>query len=180
MKRLALLVIAVCALAVAVPVAETAPTSDSGCSVEHLSDAECQGPDMRPAAASCEISTWVGNATCDLTVADGVGDSAIGFIKVFAALQDTDWHTEFHMVIRDKSTGEVLFSRDGSNTTPVSGHPTPPEQTLGYSAPLSAPGGSEAVCEVTGTHTPVGAAFSAQAVIEGFGAFNNVFRCEVR
>lgn len=180
MKRLAVLVMALCALAVAVPVAQTAPTSDTGCSVEHLSGAECQGPDMRPAADSCEISTWVGNATCDLTVSDGVANSAIGFISVFAALQDTNWHTEFHMVIRDKSTGEVLFSRDGSNTTPVSGHPTPLGQTQGISAPLSAPGGSEAVCEVTGTHTPAGAAFSAQAVLEGFGAFNNILRCEVR
>ena len=148
MKRLAVLVMALCALTVAVPVAQTAPTSDTGCSVEHLSGAECQGPDMRPAADSCEISTWVGNATCDLTVSDGVANSAIGFISVFAALQDTNWHTEFHMVIRDKNTGEVLFSRDGSNTTPVSGHPTPSGQTNGISAPLSAPGGSEAGCEV--------------------------------
>jgi hypothetical protein len=180
MKRLALLVVALCALAVAVPAAQTAPTSDSGCTIEHLSNAECQGPDVRPALSSCEIATWVGNASCDLTVADGAADSTIGFLKVYGALQGTDWHTEFHMVIRDKTTGEVLFSRDGSTTTAVSSAPEPTEQTLGWSAPLSVPGGSEAVCEITGTHTPVGAAFSAQAVIEGFGAFNNTFRCEVR
>ena len=180
MKRLAVLVMALCALAVAVPVAETAPTSDTGCTVEHLSGAECQGPDAKPAAESCEIATWVGNASCDLTVADGVANSAIGFLTVFGALQDTNWHTEFHLVIRDKSTGDVLLSRDGSNTTPVSGAPEPPHQTLAFSAPFSAPGGSEAVCEITGTHTPAGAAFSAQAVLEGFGAFNNILRCEVR
>jgi hypothetical protein len=180
MKRLAVLVIALCALAVAVPVAQTAPTSDTGCTVEHLSGAECQGPDAEPAAASCEIATWVGNASCDLTVSDGVANSAIGFVTVFAALQGTDWHTELHLTIRDKSTGEVLLSRDGSNTTPVSGAPGPPHQALGFSAPFSAPGGSEAVCEITGTHTPAGAAFSAQAVLEGFGAFNNILRCEVR
>jgi hypothetical protein len=180
MKRLALLVVALGALAVAVPVAQTAPTSDSGCTVEHLSGAACQGPDVRPALNSCEIATWVGDASCDLTVADGAADTAIGFLKVYGALQDSDWLTEYHMVIRDKSTGAVLLSRDGSNTTPVSGAPEPPEQTLGISAPLAAAGGSEAVCEITGTHTPAGAAFSAQAVVDGFGAFNNVFRCEVR
>jgi hypothetical protein len=180
MKRLALLVLPVCALAVAVPAAQTAPTSDTGCSVEHLSGAACQGPDTDAAASSCEIATWVGDASCDLTVSDGVANTASGFVTVFAALQDTNWHTEFHLVIRDKSTGEVLLTRDGSTTTPVSGHPTPSNQTLAISAPLSAPGGGEAVCEVTGTHSPAGAAFSAQAVLEGFGAFNNILRCEVR
>jgi hypothetical protein len=180
MKRLALLVVALGALAVGVPGAQTAPTSDTGCTVEHISGAACQGPDMRPEANACEISTWVGDATCDLTVSDGAADSAIGFLNVFAALQDTNWRTEFHMVIRDKSTGAVLFSRDGSNTTPLTGAPEPPAQSLGFSGPLSAPGGGEAVCEITGTHTPAGAAFSAQAVIEGFGAFNNVFRCQVQ
>jgi hypothetical protein len=180
MKRLALLVVALGALAVAVPAAQTAPTQPNGCTVEHISGAACQGPDMRPEASACEISTWVGDASCDLTVSDGVADSAIGFVTVFAALQDTNWHTEFHLVIRDKSTGAVLFSRDGSNTTPVSGAPMPPEQALGFSDPLSAPGGSEAVCEITGTHTPAGAAFSADAVLEGFGALNNILRCEVR
>jgi hypothetical protein len=180
MKRLTLLVVALGALAVAVPAAQTAPTQPNGCTVEHISGAACQGPDMKPAPEACEISTWVDNASCDLTVADGVADSAIGFLNVFAALQDTNWHTEFHMVIRDKSTGEVLFSRDGSNTTPVSAGPDPPAQSLGFSAPLSAPGSGEAVCEITGTNTPAGAAFSAQAVTDGFGAYNNVFRCEVR
>jgi hypothetical protein len=180
MKRLALLVVALGALAVAVPAAQTAPTQPNGCSVEHISGAECQGPDMKPAPEACDISTWVDNASCDLTVADGVGDTAIGFLNVFAALQDTNWHTEFHMVIRDKATGAVLFSRDGSNTTPVSGAPDPPAQSLGFSAPLLAPSGGEAVCEITGTHTPAGAAFSAQAVTDGFGAYNDVFRCEVR
>jgi hypothetical protein len=180
MKRLALLAVAVGALAVAVPAAQTAPTSDNGCTAEHLSGAPCQGPDVRPALNSCEIATWVGDASCDLTVADGVGDTTIGFLKVFSALEGTDWHSEFHMVVRDKATGEVLFSRDGSTTTPASGSPEPPAQTSIWSDPLTVPGGAEAVCEVTGTHTPAGAAFSADAVIEGFGAFNNTFRCEVR
>ena len=180
MKRLALLVVALGTLAVGVPAAQTAPTSATGCTGEHLSGAACQGPDVRPALNSCEIATWVGDASCDLTVADGVADTSIGFLKVFAALQETNWHTEFHMVIRDKGTGQVLFSRDGSTTTPVSAATEPPAQTSIWSVPLTAPGGSEAVCEVTGTHTPVGAAFSADAVIEGFGAFNNTFQCEVR
>jgi hypothetical protein len=180
MKRLALLVVALGALAVGVPAAQTAPTSDTGCTVEHISGAECQGPDMNAAADSCSISTWVGNAGCDLTVADGAADTAVVFLGVWGALQDTNWQTEFHLVIRDKSTGAILFSRDGSTTTPVSDSPEPPEQIESYSAPLTVPGASEAVCEVTGTHTPAGAAFSADAVIEGFGAFNNVLRCQVR
>ena len=180
MKRLALLVVAVGALAIGVPGAQAAPTSDTGCTVEHLSGAACQGPDVRPALNSCEIATWVGDASCDLTVADGTADTTIGLLKVFAALEGTDWQTEFHMVIRDKTTGEVLFSRDGTETTPASGAPEPPEHVLAWSAPLAVPGGSEAVCEITGTHTPVGSPFSAQAVLEGFGAFNNTFRCEVR
>jgi hypothetical protein len=181
MKRVALLAVALCALAVVVPVAQTAPTQPNGCTVEHLSGAECQGPDLEPEADSCDISTWVGNATCDLTVSDGVANTSIGFISVFAALQDTNWHSELHLVIRDKGTGQVLFSRDASVTAPVSEHPQGPTvDTEAWSAPLSATGGGEAVCEVTGTHTPAGAPFSAQAVLEGFGAFNNILRCEVR
>jgi hypothetical protein len=181
MKRLALLVGAVSVLAVAVPAAETAPTSENGCTVEHLSGAACQGPDFEPAADFCEITTWVGDASCELTVSDGVANNASGFIKVYAALQDTDWHTEFHMVVRDKATGQVLFSRDGSSTTPVSGSPAPPpDQTLGFGAPTVVAGGSEVICEVTGTHTPAGTAFSAEAALNGFGEFNNVFRCQVR
>ena len=103
MKRLALLVVAVGALAIGVPGAQAAPTSDTGCTVEHLSGAACQGPDVRPALNSCEIATWVGDASCDLTVADGMADTTIGLLKVFAALEGTDWQTEFHMVIRDKT-----------------------------------------------------------------------------
>jgi hypothetical protein len=181
MKRLALLVVALGALAVGVPAAETAPTSDTGCTAEHLSGAACQGPDVRPAPSSCEIATWVGDASCALTVADGAADTTIGFLKVYATLQaDNNWQTEFHMVIRDLGTGEFLFSRDGGTTTPLAEAHEPPEQTQLWSAPLAVPGGSEVVCEITGSHTPVGAAFSAQAVLEGFGAFNNRFQCEVR
>jgi hypothetical protein len=179
MKRLALVVTALCALAVAVPVAQTAPTQPNGCSVEHLSGAECQGPDFEPAADSCKITTWVDNASCDLAVSDGVANITSGSVQVYAALQGTDWHTEFHLVLRDKATGEVLFSRDGSNTTPVSGGSLPPNQVLGWGAPLSVQGASEVVCEATGTHSPVGAAFSAEAALNGFGEFNNVLRCEV-
>ncbi len=179
MKRLVLVVVALCALAVAVPVAQTAPTQPNGCSVEHISGAECQGPDFAPAADSCNISTWVNNASCDLTVSDGTANITSGFVQVYAALQGTDWHTEFHLTLRDKATGEVLYSRDGSNTTPVSGGSTPTNQVLGFGDALSVQGASDVICEVTGTHTPAGAAFSAAAALEGFGDFNNVLRCEV-
>ena len=125
MKRLILVVVGLCALAVAVPVAQTAPTQPNGCSVEHISGAECQGPDFAPAADSCEISTWVVNASCDLTPSDGTANITSGFVQVYAALQGTDWHTQFDLELRNKATGEVLYSRDGSNTTPVSGGPQP-------------------------------------------------------
>ncbi len=179
MKRIVLLAVALCGLAVAVPVAETAPTSEQGCTVEHVSGAECQGPDLQPATDSCEITTWVGNASCDLTVADGVANSASGFVKIFAGLQQPDWHAEFQLVVRDKSTGEVLFSRDGSNTQPVAETQDVPNLPLTFGAPLTVPGGSEVVCEVTGTHTPAGGALSAQAALEGFGEYNNILRCSV-
>jgi hypothetical protein len=180
MKRLVVLVTALCVVAIAVPAAQTAPTSEQGCALEHLSAAECQGPDLNPAADFCNISTWVGNASCELTVADGVANTASGFVEAFAELQDTNWHAEFHMVVRDKTTGQVLFSRDGSSTLPVSQAPPVPSARVGFGAPLTAAGGSEVICEVTGTHTPAGAAESAIAAAEGFGQFNNVFRCEVR
>ena len=179
MKRLVLVVVGLCALAVAVPAAQTAPTQPNGCSVEHISGAECQGPDFQPAADSCDISTWVDNASCDLTVSDGTANITSGFVQVYAALQGTDWRTEFHLTLRNKATGEVLFSRDGSNTTPVSGGSMPPNQVLGFGDALSVQGASDVVCEVTGTHSPAGAAFSAAAALEGFGDFNNVLRCEV-
>jgi hypothetical protein len=179
MKRLVLVVVGLCALAVAVPAAQTAPTQPNGCSVEHISNAECQGPDFDPPADSCEITTWVGNASCDLAVSDGAANITSGFVQVYAALQGTDWHTEFHLVVRDKATGEVLFSRDGSNTTPVSGGSLPPNQGLGFGGALSVQGASEVVCEVTGSHSPAGAVFSAEAALNGFGEFNNVLRCEV-
>jgi hypothetical protein len=179
MKRLVLVVVGLCALVVAVPVAQTAPTQPNGCSVEHISGAECQGPDLAPAADSCNISTWVNNASCDLTVSDGAANITSGFVQVFAALEGTDWHTAFHLDVRDKATGEVLFSRDGSNTTPVSSGSMPPNQILGFSGTLSVQGASEVVCQVTGTHSPAGAAFSAAAALQGFGDFNNVLRCEV-
>jgi hypothetical protein len=51
--------------------------------------------------------------------------------------------------------------------------------TLNLAEPLPTPGGAEAVCEVTGTHTPAGAPFSAFAVTTGAGEFNNVFNCRV-
>jgi hypothetical protein len=179
MKRLALVVVGLCALAVAVPAAQTAPTQPNGCSVEHISNAECQGPDFAPAADSCEITTWVGNASCDLTVSDGTANITSGFVQVYAALQGTDWHTQFDLVLRDKATGEVLFSRNGSRTTPVSGGSLPPNQFLGFGGALSVQGATEVVCEATGTHSPAGAAFSAEAALNGFGEFNNILRCEV-
>jgi hypothetical protein len=180
MKRIVVLAVALGALAIAVPAAQTAPTSESGCTVEHLSPAPCQGPDLEPAANFCEITTWVGDASCDLTVADGIGNSASGFVKVFSAVQDTTWHAEFHLLIRDKATGAVLFSRDVTSDIPIAESTTIPDRTLGFATSFAAPAGAEATCEVTGTHTPAGAPFSLEAVERGFGEFNNVLRCEVR
>lgn len=179
MKRLVLLVIALSALAVAVPVAETAPTSDTGCTVEHLQNTECQGPDADPAANACQINTWVDNARCELTVEDGVASGYTASTTAYAALQDPNWHAEFHYVIRDKSTGQVLFSRDGSNTTPVSGSTDIPSATFFSVDLLPQQGGAEVVCEVTGTHTPAGAAMSALAATQGSGEYNNEFFCRV-
>jgi hypothetical protein len=180
MKRIVVLAVALGALAIAVPAAQTAPASDAGCTVEHLTAAPCQGPDTEPAAGFCEINTWVGDASCDLTVADGIANTGSGFVKVFSALQDTTWHAEFHLVIRDKATGAVLFSRDVTSDTPLAESTTIPDRTLGFATAFAAPAGAEATCEVTGTHTPAGAAFSAEAASNGFGEFNNVLRCEVR
>jgi hypothetical protein len=178
MKRLVLLVVAGGALVFLVPAAQTAPTSDTGCTVEHISGAECQGPDADASADVCEINTWVGNASCELAVSDGVADSATVFTKAFAALQDTNWHAELHVVIRDKATGQVLLTRDASSTVPA-GASLPPAVTVNFAVPFASPGGAEVVCEVTGTHTPAGAPFSAQAATTGSGQLNNVFNCEV-
>jgi hypothetical protein len=181
MKRLALLLTALCAFAVAVPAAQTAPTSDVGCTVEHVSNAECQGPDAAPAANACEINTWVGNARCDLTVPDGAASSFTGFAFAFAELQNDTWRAEFDYVIRDKATGQVLFSQNASETSPVSGGTTVPAVNRTFPATALAPGGGgEVVCEVTGTHSPAGAAMSAVAAVEGVsGEFNNRLRCSV-
>jgi hypothetical protein len=100
-------------------------------------------------------------------------------VKVFAALQDTNWHTEFHVEIRNAATGQVLLTRDGSNTTAVSEGSLPPDQTLSIAGGLSPPGGAEVVCVVTGTHTPAGAPFSPIAATQGTSEFNNVFNCDV-
>jgi hypothetical protein len=181
MKRLVVLSVALCAFAVSVPVAETAPTQPNGCTVEHLSNAECQGPDFLPAANACEITTWVGNASCELTVPDGVASNAGASTVTHAVLQEatSTWHAEFDYVIRDKGTGQVLFSREDALTTPVGGGPNIPTASFGFGGALPQQGGAEVVCEVTGTHTPAGAAMSAVAAVEGFGQFNNTMRCEV-
>jgi hypothetical protein len=167
------------ALVIAVPAAQAAPTSEGGCAVEHLSGAECQGPDADSDTNSCSISTWVGNATCELTVADGVASAANASASAYATVQGTDWHAEFHYVIRDKLTGQVLFSQDGSSTTPlVEASPVPfAGFTFGGALPLH--GGGEVVCEVVGTHTPAGAAGSGAAASSGFGEWNNTFGCRV-
>jgi hypothetical protein len=177
MKRMVLLAAAVCALAVVVPAAQTAPTSEGGCPVEHLSGAECQGPDTDDDANSCVINTWVNNATCDVTVADGVANGLSASAVAYAALQGTNWHAEFHYVIRDKSTGQVLFSRDGSSTIPVAQAPLVPAASFDFSGALTQQGGGEVECEVTGTHSPAGAPTSGGAT--GLQEFNNFFWCRV-
>lgn len=180
MKRLVLLALALCALVIAAPSAQTAPTSETGCTIEHLNDTECQGPDADPAANGCEINTWVGNATCYLTVPDGVASHASGAAVAYPVLQnDNTWHAELHLVIRDRSTGQVLYSEDVTRTDPINELPPFPAASTGFGAAFSELGGGEVVCEVTGTHTPAGAAGSAAAAIEGFGEWNNTLRCTV-
>jgi hypothetical protein len=180
MKRVVIVVVAFGILAVAVPAAQTAPTSATGCTVEHLSGAECQGPDASADANYCDINTWVGNASCEVTVSDGVVSNANGTGTAFAALQGDTWHAEVHYVIRLKSTGEVLFSDDASNTVPVAGSTPVPEASVSFGAALSPQGaGTEVICEVTGTHSAAGAAGSALAAASGFGQWNNIFRCLV-
>jgi hypothetical protein len=179
MKRLVLLVMAGGALVILVPAAQTAPTSATGCTVEHISGAACQGPDVNAAADSCEINTWVGDASCVLTVSDGTADLAIAFTTAYSELQDTNWHAEAHVVVRDNATGQVLLTQDGSSTVPVSPGSLPPGKTLNFASELSPTGGAEVTCEVTGTHTPAGAPFSAQAPTAGPQNLNNVFNCRV-
>jgi hypothetical protein len=180
MKRLVPLSMALCFLAIAVPPAQTAPTSDTGCTVEHLSNAACQGPDADPAANACEINTWVGDATCELTIPDGVASHANGFAFAYAQLQnDATWHAEFHYEIRDKDTGQVLFSDDRVVDSPVGEDPDNATPSANFSFGAVFTGGDEVICEITGTHSPAGAAFSAVAATEGFGQLNNRFRCGV-
>jgi hypothetical protein len=179
MKRLVLLAAAFCALAIVVPVAQTAPTSAGGCPVEHLSGAECQGPDADEDANSCVINTWVGNASCELTVTDGVANAGNASAVAYAALDGANWHAEFDYVIRDKSTGQVLFSRDGSTTIPVAEAGLVPNANFDFGGAFSQSGGGEVVCEVTGTHSAAGAATSGSAATGGSSQFNNFFWCRV-
>jgi hypothetical protein len=181
MKKLVLLVMAVAALTISAPAAQTAPTSDVGCTVEHLSGDPCQGPDAVPAADVCEINTWVDNATCEVTAPDGVANAANISAVAYAELQDNStWFAEYHYVLRDKGTGQELFSHEDSITVPVNGHPEPPAASFGFGGiPLQQAGGT-VVCEITGTHSPFGAAMSAVAASPvAFGAFNNIIRCSV-
>lgn len=179
MKRLLLLGMAFCALAVAVPAAETAPTSDTGCTEQHVSGAECQGPDVDPAANSCAINTWVDNATCELTVPDGVASGGTGAATAYAEDQDGTWHAELRYVIRDISTGQILFEHDSSETVPITEQPVVPAASFGFGTTFSQEGGANVLCEVTGTHNPAGAATSAAAATTGHGVFNNSFQCTV-
>jgi hypothetical protein len=180
MKRLVLLGLAIAALAIIVPAAQTAPTSDTGCAAEHVSGAACQGPDADPAANACEIYTWVGDASCVLTVPDGVASSTTGTLIAYAANQDTNWHAEFELSIRDTGTGQVLYSNSDSLTVPVTQQPVVPAASVGFGTVFSASGGGEVVCEVTGTHNPAGAAMSGVAATSATqGVFNNSLRCVV-
>jgi hypothetical protein len=172
---------ALCALAIAVPAVQAAPTSATGCTIEHLTNAECQGPDVDPAANICEINTWVDNATCDVTVPDGVASNATGFAFAYPVLMGSNWHADFHYEIRDKDTGQVLFSDDQSLTVPITQNPAepfPPASNT-YGGDFAVQGGDEVVCEITGTHSLAGAAGSAAAALTGFGQFNNRVRCNV-
>jgi hypothetical protein len=180
MKKLALLIMALGALVIAVPAAQTSPSSDTGCAAEHVSGAACQGPDADPAANACQIYTWVDNATCTLTVADGVASGISGALVANAENQDANWHAEFHLTIRDAGTSQVLYSNDDSLTVPVTQQPVVPAASLGFSNVFSEPGGGQVVCEVTGTHNPAGAAMSGVAAASATqGVFNNSFNCVV-
>jgi len=181
MKKLVLLVIAGAALVILVPAAQTAPTAPNGCPVEHISGTACQGPDTNAAADQCEIYTWVGDASCVLTVTDGVASLATVFSQAYSGLQGTDWHAEAHLVIRDNATGQVLLTDDASSTVPASGGSLPPATTVNFASALSQTGGAEVTCEVTGTHTPAGAPFSLLAAQQGSAQqLNNTFNCRVR
>jgi hypothetical protein len=181
MKRLVVVVVlSLCALVFAVPAAQASPTSATGCTVEHVSGAECQGPDVDPAANACEIYTWVDNASCVLTVTDGVASNTSGTLVANAENQDANWHAEFQLAIRDVGTGQVLYSTGDSLTVPITQQPVVPAASLGFGNVLSESGGGEVVCEVSGTHNPAGAAMSAIAASAGIqGLFNNSFRCVV-
>ena len=180
MKRLVLLVLSLGALLIVVPAAQAAPTSATGCGVEHLTGAECQGPDADAAANACQIHTWVDNASCELTVPDGVASSATGTLVAYAENQDTNWHAAFNLVIRDQGTGQVLYSNQDALTVPITQQPIVPSQSLGFGNVFPEPGGGAVVCEITGTHNVAGAAMSAVAATAGIeGAFNNGFRCVV-
>jgi hypothetical protein len=180
LKWFVLLAAALAAFAIAVPAAQTAPTSPNGCPVEHLTGAECQGPDADAAANACDINTWVDNASCVLTVPDGVASGASVATIAHAELQpDAIWHGEVHVVIRDQSSGQVLFAQDATNTVPVAEHPQLPAASIGIGTTFAQTGGGQVVCEVTGTHSHVGAAMSTVAATTGAGLFNNTLECAV-
>jgi hypothetical protein len=178
MRKLVLLVVALGALAIAVPAALPSPTSDSGCTEQHVSGAACQGPDADAAANACQIYTWVDNASCTLTVPDGVASNVSGTLIAYSEFQGTDWHAEFDLVVRDASTQAVLYSNSNAQTVPITERPLVPSMSLGFGSGIS--GGGEVVCEVTGTHNPAGAAMSGVAATAGIqGVFNNSFGCVV-
>ena len=180
MKKVALLVLALGGLAIAVPVAQTSPTSESGCTEQHVSGVACQGPDANAAANSCEIYTWVGDASCDLTVPDGVASAVSGTLVAYAENQETNWHAEFNLEVRDKSTQQLLYSNQDSLTVPIIEQPIVPTASLGFGNVFSEPGGNEVVCKVSGTHNIAGTAFSAIAATTGaISVFNNTLGCTV-
>jgi hypothetical protein len=175
MKRFVLFLVALSALAIAVPAAHTAPESED-CSTQHLSGDPCQGPDTNAAANACTINTWVGDASCALTVPDGVASRATGSIEAYAEEQNGSWHSEAHLVIRDVATGLVLYSTDHSQTIPIPEDPIVPASSFGFANTFAQVGGAEVVCEVTGTHNTAGAATSSAGTR---AVFNNSFGCTV-
>lgn len=204
---------------------QDAPT----CADEHLTGADCQGADVNPAPNRCDIKVWVGKASCDFVIPAGAARGVATSAEVWA---DQGTAPEADMVIRDKSTGTVLYQdhiqQDAAGVDPsrvasgvgrlpddlataAQGEISPLMWNLTYGIPhqsvehqivaaawtggggTSVPGGSEVTCEVTGTHSKLGAATAAVGetpdarsvpwLYTSAGApqlYNNQFLCEVQ
>jgi hypothetical protein len=65
---------------------------------------------------------------------DGVASGGTGSAVAYAETQNDTWHAELHCVIRDNSTGQVLFSQDSSETAPITQQPVVPAASFGVAS----------------------------------------------